>query len=119
MKKEATTYEELLRQKRCVDLTKYYELSEEEVETIYNFLLSNPTGELICSKDNISLVSDKIIGHIQAKCISSSIDGLRVGNTHFDIIPHYEYTSSHSSHSGSSSNNNNNNNYNNNNNNNR
>ena len=34
MKKEPETYEELIRQKRCVDLTKYYSLTEEQLEEI-------------------------------------------------------------------------------------
>ena len=38
MKKEPETYEELIRQKRCIDLTKYYQLTESELEQIYNFL---------------------------------------------------------------------------------
>ena len=32
MKKEAETYEELIRQKRCFDLLKRYNLSEEELK---------------------------------------------------------------------------------------
>ena len=35
---EPQTYEELIRMKRCVELTKYYELTEGELEEIYRFL---------------------------------------------------------------------------------
>ena len=41
MKEKAKTYEELIRKKRCVDITKYYELDENDLETIYNFLKEN------------------------------------------------------------------------------
>ena len=42
MNKEPETYEELIRKKRCIDLTKYYELSEDDLEQIYHFLETNP-----------------------------------------------------------------------------
>lgn len=32
------TYEELIRKKRCVELTKHYNITKEDLETIYNFL---------------------------------------------------------------------------------
>ena len=35
---EPQTYEELIRMKRCVELTKYYEVTEEELWEIYHFL---------------------------------------------------------------------------------
>ena len=38
MNKEPETYEELLRKKRCIELTKYYQLDEESLNQIYNFL---------------------------------------------------------------------------------
>ena len=34
MNKEPETYEELIRQKRCIDLTKYYELSMDDLKYI-------------------------------------------------------------------------------------
>ena len=40
------TYEELIRMKRCVELTKYYELTEEELEEIYRFLEQNPEASV-------------------------------------------------------------------------
>ena len=39
MNKEPETYEELIRQKRCIDLTKYYELSMDDLNKIYTFLV--------------------------------------------------------------------------------
>ena len=38
MNKEPETYEELIRQKRCIDLTRHYNLTEEDLEKIYEFL---------------------------------------------------------------------------------
>ena len=43
---EPQTYEELIRMKRCVELTKYYELTEEELEEIYRFLEQNPEASV-------------------------------------------------------------------------
>ena len=39
---EPQTYEELIRMKRCVELTKYYEVTEEELWEIYHFLEQEP-----------------------------------------------------------------------------
>lgn len=50
MKQEPETYEELIRTKRCIDLTKYYELSKEELDEIYIFLTENPQGGVIGGK---------------------------------------------------------------------
>ena len=36
MNKEPETYEELIRYKRCVDLTSHYNLSQKEFDKIYN-----------------------------------------------------------------------------------
>ena len=111
MKNEPETYEELIRKKRCIDLTKYYELSEEELEQIYNFLKDNKNGEVRCAQ-NISLVSENNPTNatiIMSKCMTSSIDGIIMSNQKFTVIPHYTPSSSYSSSGGSSSNNNNNN----------
>lgn len=43
---EPQTYEELIRMKRCVELTKYYELTEGELEEIYRFLEQNPEASV-------------------------------------------------------------------------
>lgn len=57
---EPQTYEELIRMKRCVELTKYYEVTEEELWEIYHFLEQEPEafikgGDRICpsSSDRI------------------------------------------------------------------
>lgn len=123
MKKEPETYEELIRMKRCIELTKYYELSEKELDQIYDFLENNKDGKVICKKNSISLVLKNNLSNatvISSRCISSSIDGIIMSNTVFNVIPHYTPSSSShygggSSSSSSYTNTNNNNNNNNNN----
>ena len=119
MNKEPETYEELIRKKRCIDLTKYYELSKSDLEKIYDFLESNQDGEVRCGKQSISLVAGKDTSNattFTTKLITSSIDGILLTNALFNIIPHYEPSSTSSDrYSGGSSSNNNNNNNNNNN----
>lgn len=117
MDKEPTTYEELIRKKRCIDLTKYYELTMEELEEIYCFLENNPNaGKVKANKQNIVLINGDDLVHakvLMANCISDDIDGIIMDNTIFKIIPHYTITSDSNGTGGSSSNNNNNNNNNN------
>ena len=124
MNKEPETYEELIRMKRCIELTKYYELTEEDLEKIYNFLTENKDGKVNCGKQNIALIAGKNIKDaivIPSRCVSSSIDGIMMSNTVFNVIPHYtppsnsDYSgdgdsSSGSSYSNTNTNNNNNNN---------
>lgn len=115
MNKEPETYEELIRMKRCVDLTKYYELTKNDVCKVYDFLVSNLNGEVSCGVDNITLhVGQNIIEVIESKRTNFSIDGIKMGNSYFNVISHYVPSSSSSYSGGSSSNNNNNNNNNNN-----
>lgn len=118
MNREPETYEELIRKKRCIDLTRYYELTQSDLEQIYNFLEQNPNGQVRAGKENISLVIGNDLAKatvITSKCTNSSIDGIVLTNTIFNIIPHYSPSTSRSSSGGFSSNNDNNNNNNNNN----
>ena len=110
MNKEPETYEELMRKKRCVELTKYYNLTQSQLDSIYNFLAANPNGVINGSTTNIGLyVGLNVHQVIQANCVDSSVDGVKVTENAFTIIPHYTpSSSSYSSYSGSSSNNNNN-----------
>ena len=67
MKKEPETYEELIRQKRCVDLTRHYNLTEEQLEQVYEFLKNNPKGKITGDKTKISLsVGFKVVSVINA-----------------------------------------------------
>ena len=118
MNKEPETYEELIRYKRCVDLTRHYELSKDELNKIYDYLATYPKAIIIGNDTSLTLkvnyqpeIQPEVIN---AKCIDSSIDGIRLSNDSFTIIPHYVPSSSSGYSGGSSSNNNNNNNNNNN-----
>ena len=111
MKEEAKTYDDLIRKKRCVDITNYYELTEENLEIVYNFLKDNKDGSIKGGYNSLVLTSkNNQMQVVPAKKISYSIDGLIVTNKLFRIIPHYTPSSSGYSSGGSSSNNNNNNN---------
>lgn len=118
MNKEPETYEELIRYKRCVDLTSHYDLSQEELNKIYNYLATYPQAVIVGNENTLTLkvnykpeIQPEVIN---AKCIDSSIDGIKLSNDAFTIIPHYVSSSSGGYSGGSSSNNNNNNNNNNN-----
>ena len=116
MNKEPETYEELIRMKRCIDLTKYYELSKEDLEKIYDFLEKNKIGQVRGGAQNISLIIDSTSNAeiITSKRTTTSIDGILLTNELFKVIPHYTPSSYSSFSSGGSSSNNNNNNNNNN-----
>ena len=49
---EPQTYEELIRMKRCVELTKYYEVTEEELWEIYHFLEQEPEAFIKGGRQN-------------------------------------------------------------------
>ena len=114
MIKEPETYEELIRYKRCVDLTSHYELSQEELERVYNYLTKYPKAVIIGNKFSLTLEVENQLEIqpevINAKCIDSKIDGIKITNSIFTLIPHYVPSSSGGYGGGSSSNNNNNNN---------
>ena len=121
MNKKIETYEEIVRYKRCLDLTKYYQLTNEELDKIYDFLEKHPDDTIIGNKESITLKpSDSNESVVIQKPITDIwVDGVRVSNKEFVVIPHFKPSNSDYSSGGSSSNNNNNNNHNNNNNNNR
>lgn len=114
MNKEPETYEELIRYKKCVDLTSYYALSQEELDKIYNYLATHPQAIIVGNENSLTL---KVNYHpeiqpevINATCIDSSVDGVKLTNDTFAIISHYVSSNSRGYSGGSSSNNNNNNN---------
>lgn len=113
MDREPLTYEELIRKKKCIDLTKYYNLTKEDLDTIYNFLEDNKDGTVKCGIDNISLLKNNAPSSeallIRTSRVSSNIDGIVLSNKLFKIIPHYTPSSGGRYSGGSSSNNNNNN----------
>jgi hypothetical protein len=111
---EPQTYEELIRMKRCVELTKYYEVTEEELWEIYHFLEQEPEAFIKGGRQNLSLIIGQNTATTQkvimANCTDSSIDGILLSRTEFKVFPHYTPSSGSGSSGGSSSNNNNNNN---------
>ena len=113
MNKEPESYEELIRYKTCINLVKYYELSKEELDRIYNYLSTYPDAVIIGNENSLALKNSNIELPpviINAKCINKNIDGIKLSNDEFNIIPHYVESYSGSDFVGSSSNNNNNNN---------
>ena len=107
---EPQTYEELIRMKRCVELTKYYEVTEEELWEIYHFLEQEPEAFIKGGRQNLSLLigqnTAKTQKVIMANCTDSSIDGILLSRTEFKVFPHYTPSSGSGSSGGSSSNNN-------------
>ena len=77
---EPQTYEELIRMKRCVELTKYYEVTEEELWEIYHFLEQEPEAFIKGGRQNLSLLigqnTAKTQKVIMANCTDRSIDGI-------------------------------------------
>ena len=74
MNKEPETYDELILQRRCVELTKYYELSKEEVEKIYEWVKGN--GTLKGGATGVSLYKGDILKDTILTRKTVSIDGL-------------------------------------------
>ena len=128
MNKEPETYEEILRKKRCIDLTRHYNLTMENLEEIYDFLEKNPDGLIRGNSNGLYLSTPDTTNSqqiIYTTCKNPNIRGLLLNQKGLTIFPLIIDTyrssgsrSSRGSSSGFSSNNNNNNNTNNNNNNN-
>ena len=91
---EPQTYEELIRMKRCVELTKYYEVTEEELWEIYHFLEQEPEAFIKGGRQNLSLIigqnTAKTQKVIMANCTDSSIDGILLSrNSKCSPITHH------------------------------
>ena len=124
--KEPETYEELIRYKRCVEFTKYYDVSKENLEKIYNFLSTTPDGTVEVNGNAVKLKQGtSVIDSFSAVCLSTLVAGVVFSNSLFNVINKViQYSSSGggryrsggssssswSSGGGSSNNNNNNNN---------
>lgn len=101
--KKAETYEELIRTKRCVDLTEYYGLSESDLDKIYLFLETNPFGIIKGGLKNLALVTpDDPKNHeiIIAKCINPKVEGIFMTNDSLSIIPRVDRVALHSQQTG-------------------
>ncbi|MBR1413250.1 MAG: hypothetical protein IJ574_01085, partial [Bacilli bacterium] len=112
LKDKAKTYNEIVRKKRIYDMTKYFVLSAEQLEELYDFLCQDDKNSISTTTTMINLKQGvKVIKSIPANAKTTSFDGITVSNTQFIVIPHYVPSSySGGSSSGFSSNNNNNNN---------
>ena len=118
--KNPKTYNEIIRMKKCYELTKYYtNVTENMFNEIYDFLGLSPMNTVIANQNVLSLVDEhsKIVKTYNMAPKNLSFDNIKVSNSGITVVPHYE-PHSYSSYSSSSSNNNNNNNNNNKNNNN-
>ena len=116
MNREPETYDELILQKKCIELTKYYNLTMEQLEEIYEFLKKNKKGNIQGNTNQLLLNLGRTTTTTIPTVTISHIDGVIVNRKQFTVIPHYEPSSHSYSSGGSSSNNNNDNNNNNNNN---
>lgn len=113
MNKEPETYEELIRKKRCIDLLNYYDLSKEEIESIYNFLEATPNGYIHGGPKNICVINkDDTTRNIilPATLKQNDINEIMLSNSAFTVIQRSSHHSNGDSSGGSSNNNNNNNN---------
>lgn len=107
------TYNEVIRKKRCYDLATYFDVTNEILVEIYNFLSASKDNKISTTQNMISFYTGKnLVKSIAVEPKTSSFDGITLSNNNFIVIPHY--TPSDTSSGGSSSNNNNNNNNNNN-----
>ena len=127
------TYNELILIKKCCELKKYYNISMDLLEEIYNFLSENQTNSISITTINNTLifyetinqnmgVKDALNNTNSSKSIvltpidtniHNKIDMISIKNNSITIVPHYVPSSSSggwSSGGGSSNNNNNNNN---------
>ena len=124
LKKNPETYNEIVHYKKMMDLVKYYQLSEEVLNEISDFILADSKNSVECSETRMYLKQgNNVYKTFNITLLDKTIDGLILSLSSLVIIPHYSYSSSRSGSSssssssgGGSSNNNNYNNYNNNNN---
>ena len=89
---EPETYEELIRMKRCIELTKYYALTEAQLEDIYVFLMQNPDGSVgivyTMNKTIEELLADGSIlvqGTDVADARAASIRDQQMGNVEYIV----------------------------------
>ena len=123
LKKNPETYNEIVHYKKMMDLVKYYQLSEEVLNEISDFILADSNNSVVCRGSRMDLKSGTTVHKtFNVVSIDGSIDGLTLSLASLVVIPHYVRTSGRGSSGGysggGSSNNNNNKNNNNNNNNN-
>ena len=85
MNKEPETYEELIRIKRCYEFTNYYEVTEEELNNIYNFLTEHKDGKIKCTEEELTMLdNNEVINTMKVVCKATTIEGLEFSNMSFD-----------------------------------
>jgi hypothetical protein len=118
---KAKTFKELKTKRAVYNLAKYYYLTDEQLNHIYEFLVSTPNSFMLATKTAIklyksqnSLVESIGVSSKVSQYNGISFDGYRIDETGDHVVSHYISTSTrsggYSSSSGSSTNNNNNNN---------
>ena len=82
MNKEPETYEELIRKKRCIELLKYYELTNADLNKIYEFLSTYKNGVIVGNRYSFTLkvnynkeIEPELMSVV---CFNSSIDGMEI-----------------------------------------
>ena len=112
IKKNPETYAEVMALKNVLEITKYYNVSQEFLDAAYDFLMADKTNRISISKGSISFynASGNNIKSYTADN-TSLIDGLVLTALTLTIIPHYTSSSGSGGGGGFSSNNNNNNNH--------
>ena len=119
LNKNPETYNEIVHLKKMLVLAENYALSNEVINEVSDFILSNPKNTVVCDSTNMILKSNGAeYKKFEVIKMSKDIDGLTLSAKSLVIIPHYTPSSGGGYSGGSSSNNNNNNNNKNNNNNN-
>ena len=109
------TYNEVIRKKRCYELAKYFDVTNELLVDIYDFLGANKQNRIVTTQNMITFYTgNNMIKNISVSPINNTFDGITMSDNKFVIIPHYTPSDSSGSSGGSSSNYNTNNNNNNN-----
>ena len=107
------TYNELLIASRINVIPRHYSITNLQLEKAFNFLMENPDGTIMLSKDRMDFLDTKgsVIESHPVILNNSKINGITISKKEFYISEAYTYVSgSGSGYSGGSSNNNNNNN---------
>jgi len=82
------TYNELMRVKRCYELTKYFVLSEELLEKIYNFLAEDPKHEILTTMIIINFMDeDTIVTSYSAEPKTQTFSSIKISEKVFNVVP--------------------------------
>ena len=83
------TFNEIVHLKRMLSLAQNYQVSNEVLDEISDFVLASPSNTVECNYNTIVLKSGGMVHKtFQAVKTSSSIDGIRLSMASLVIIPH-------------------------------